>query len=49
MSGACMNGLYEELEEWGCEWIRQGEILQPSPSTGGTRVSLYDWIGDCGS
>ena len=36
MSGACMNGLYEELEEWGCEWIRQDEIRQPGPSTGGT-------------
>ena len=35
-SGACMNGLYEELEEWGCEWIRQDEIRQPGPSTGGT-------------
>ena len=36
MSGACMNGLYEELEEWGCEWIRQDEVRQPGPSTGGT-------------
>ena len=36
MSGACMNGLYEELEEWGCEWIRQDENRQPGPSTGGT-------------
>ena len=34
MSGACMNGLYEELEEWGCEWILQDQ--QPSSSTGRT-------------
>ena len=34
MSGACMNGLYEELEEWGCEWIRQDQIRQPGPSAG---------------
>jgi hypothetical protein len=32
MSGACMNGLYEELEEWGCEWILQNQ-QQSSPST----------------
>lgn len=36
ISGACMNGLYEELEEWGCEWVRQDQIRQPGPSTGGT-------------
>ena len=36
MSGACMNDLYEELEEWGCEWIRQDQIQQPGPSTGVT-------------
>jgi len=36
MSGACMNDFYEELEEWGCEWIRQDEIRQSGPSTGGT-------------
>ena len=35
MSGACMNGLYEELEEWGCEWILQNQ-QQSSPSTGRT-------------
>jgi hypothetical protein len=33
ISGACMNGLYEELEEWGCEWILQNQ-QQPSPRTG---------------
>ena len=36
MSGACMNGLYEELEEWGCEWIRQDQIRQSGPSAGRT-------------
>lgn len=35
MSGACMNGLYEELEEWGCEWILQNQ-QQSGPSTGRT-------------
>lgn len=33
MSGACMNGLYEELEEWGCEWILQNQ-QQSGPSAG---------------
>ena len=33
VSGACMNGLYEELEEWGCEWILQNQ-QQSSPSMG---------------
>ena len=36
ISGACMNGLYEELEEWGCEWIRQDQIRQSGPSAGRT-------------
>lgn len=36
MSGACMNGLYEELEEWGCEWILQDQTRQPGPSAGRT-------------
>ena len=36
MSGACMNGLYEELEEWGCEWILQNQVQQSGPSTGRT-------------
>jgi len=36
ISGACMNGLYEELEEWGCEWILQNQIQRSSPSTGRT-------------
>lgn len=35
VSGACMNGLYEELEEWGCEWILQNQ-RQPSSSAGRT-------------
>lgn len=33
ISGVCMNGLYEELEEWGCEWILQNQ-QRPGPSTG---------------
>ena len=36
MSGACMNGLYEELEEWGCEWILQNQPQQSGPSIGRT-------------
>ena len=36
VSGACMNGLYEELEEWGCEWILQNQPQQSGPSTGRT-------------
>jgi len=36
ISGACMNGLYEELEEWGCEWILQNQIQGPGPSAGRT-------------
>ena len=36
MSGACMNGLYEELEEWGCEWILQNQVQRSGPSTGRT-------------
>ena len=36
MSGACMNGLYEELEEWGCEWILQNQPQRSGPSTGRT-------------
>ena len=35
MSGACMNGLYEELEEWGCEWVFQNQ-QRTSPLTGRT-------------
>lgn len=35
MSGACMNDLYEELEEWGCEWIRQDQNRQSGQSAGG--------------
>ncbi|KAF9652468.1 hypothetical protein BDM02DRAFT_3126265 [Thelephora ganbajun] len=37
-SGACMNGLYEELEEWGCEWILQNQVQQPGSSAGRTEV-----------
>jgi len=33
VSGACMNGLYEELEEWGCEWILQNQPQRSGPST----------------
>ena len=33
VSGACMTGLYEELEEWGCEWILQNQAQPSGPST----------------
>ena len=32
ISGVCMNGLYEELEEWGCEWILQNQPPKSGPS-----------------
>ena len=35
VSGACMNGLYEELEEWGCEWILQNQQQSGPPTRGG--------------
>lgn len=34
ISGVCMSGLYEELEEWGCEWILQNQPQQSGPPTG---------------
>lgn len=32
ISGVCMNGLYEELEEWGCEWVLQNQPQKSGPS-----------------
>jgi hypothetical protein len=32
ISGVCMNGLYEELEEWGCEWVLQNQHPKSGPS-----------------
>lgn len=32
VSGVCMNGLYEELEEWGCEWVLQNQPPKFGPS-----------------
>jgi hypothetical protein len=36
MSGACMNGLYDELEEWGCEWILENQSRQSGSPAGRT-------------